>query len=105
MCGRRGIILRQIHLLPLASHDSSADFRRRLSQFRLLIGIRSFFLADVAYRTVVVSETIEQARMSHFSIAPAVAGLLVQHGFYFRGKRVKVLRSRIGELFGVERRR
>src|ERR1700719_3893793 len=100
---RRSINLRQIHLLPLAGHDPRANFGRSFPELRLLVAVHGFLFAHVADGAVVVSKAIEQARVTHFPVATAIARLLIKHRLHFRGQCVDFLGARVGKLLRIKR--
>ena len=54
-------------------------------------------------RAVIIPEAIEQALVADFLVAAAIAGLLVQNGFFFGGERVDIPCLCVEELLGVQR--
>src|SRR5208283_3699807 len=73
------LVLRDVHLLPIAAHDAFADLRRLLAPARLFVGIERFLYADVAARAMPAYETVEQAAVPLAAVAVAIARLLIKH--------------------------
>ena len=102
---RRRISFRQIHLLPLPSHDSRTNLSRTLPKLRLLIAVHRFFLAYVANRPVIIPKAIQQTRVPNLAVTTTVTRLLIEHRLHLRRHRINLLCPSIRKLLWIKRLR
>jgi hypothetical protein len=72
------LLLFEVDTLEFVALDGSADLGRRFAQFGLLVGEEAFFGAGGALRAVQALKAAAQAGMAKSTVAPAVAGELVE---------------------------
>src|SRR5215470_8126372 len=76
------LVFGDVDLLPFALLDALTNLRGSLALLRLLVGVQSFLLADVAAGTVAADEAVQQTAVSAAAIAVTIAGLLVEDFFH-----------------------
>src|ERR1700676_3015246 len=77
VCDRRSLIFADVHGLPFALNNFSADLCGSFSLAGLFVGIQIFTNADPATGAMFADEAIEKAFMALAAIAMAVARFLV----------------------------
>jgi hypothetical protein len=102
--GKRGLILGEVHLLPLASLDSFTDLRTALAFSRLLVRVKALANANFATCGVFAGEAVQQAAVALASIAVAITRLLVEDLLNPRRYSVSVLYDHICEKRRTHRR-
>jgi hypothetical protein len=81
----------KVHVLPFSVHDFFANLGGGFTLLRFGVSEGRFLFAEHAMGAVIIAETIEQAFVTDFLVATAIARLLVEDWFDFRSERVDVL--------------
>lgn len=80
-----------LQILPVAADNGNSDGGRAFTPPCHLIGKKGFLHTDLASRGMISRIAVQQTAVTH-AIAPAITGLLSQHGRYLFGDAVRSCR-------------